>query len=159
MGLSPQVAAILLCLLACTGNCTHGCNGRVLKEIIHILNQVTEKGTPCTDRMSVPDVLTVRKNTTERELICKAYQVLLKLYIPREETLCLENNPRVLKDLRRLSRSIRGLFPPPVSRAGQQLAKDLALWEQRERPADRELLALMDCSSEVVRRDNQQDNA
>ncbi|CAO2643077.1 IL4, partial [Lemmus lemmus] len=55
------------------------------------------------------------QNTTERELICKAYQVLLKLYIPREETLCLENNPRVLKDLRRLSRSIRGLFPPPKS--------------------------------------------
>lgn len=51
----------------------------------------------------------------------------------------------------------------PVSITGKQgrtqLTKDLALWEQHERPADRELLALMECSSEVVRRDKQQDNA
>lgn len=44
MGLSPQVVAVLLCLLACTGNSTHGSDSRALKEIIHILNQVTEKG-------------------------------------------------------------------------------------------------------------------
>lgn len=95
----------------------------------------------------------------ERELICKASQVLHKFYIPREETLCLANNPGLLKDLKRLIRSISGLSPSPVSRAGQQLTKDLVLWEQCERLADRELLALMECSSEVVRRDKQQDNA
>ncbi|XP_038180617.1 interleukin-4 [Arvicola amphibius] len=112
MGLSPQGVAILLCLLACTGNSTHGCNGRALKEIIHILNQVTEKGTPCTDRMNVSDVLTARTNTMETELICKASQVLRKFYIPHE-TLCLANNPGLLKDMKRLIRSIRGLSPSP----------------------------------------------
>ncbi|XP_005350361.1 interleukin-4 [Microtus pennsylvanicus] len=112
MGLSPQGVAILLCLLACTGNSTHGCNGRALKESIHILNQVTEKGTPCTDRMNVSDILTARNNTTERELMCKTFKVLHKFYIPHE-TLCLANNPRLLKDLKRLIRNIHGLSPSP----------------------------------------------
>lgn len=70
--------------------------------------------------------------------MCKTLQVLHKFYIPHE-TLCLANNPRLLKDLRRLIRNIHGLSPSPVSRAGQQLTKDLALWEQRERSADRAL--------------------
>nr|XP_048293527.1 interleukin-4 isoform X2 [Myodes glareolus] len=113
MGLSPRVVAVLLCLLACTGNSTHGCDGRALKEIIHILNQVTEKGTPCTDRMNVSDVFTERENTTERELICKASQVLRKFYNPHDEILCLKNNPRLHKDLKRLIRSISGLLPSP----------------------------------------------
>ncbi|XP_003498528.1 interleukin-4 [Cricetulus griseus] len=110
MGLRPQLAAILLCLLACTGNWTHGCHNGALKEIIHILNQVTLKGTPCTE-MVVPDVLSARKNSTEKDLICKASQVLRKFYFPGEVTLCLKNNSRVLKDLRKLFRGISGLFP------------------------------------------------
>ncbi|XP_059125910.1 interleukin-4 [Peromyscus eremicus] len=110
MGLSPQLAAILLCLLACTGNRTHGCNDKALKEIIHILNQVTEKGTPCTE-MVVPDILTARKNTTEKELICRASQVLRKFYFPHEVTPCLKNNSGVLKALKRLHRGISNLSP------------------------------------------------
>ncbi|KAL1779074.1 interleukin 4 [Sigmodon hispidus] len=110
MGLSPQLAAILLCLLACTGNCTHGCDEEALKEIIYILNQVTEKGTPCT-KMVVPDVLTARKNTTEKELICRASQVLRKFYFPHEVTLCLKNNSGILKDLKKLYRGISSLSP------------------------------------------------
>ncbi|XP_028711522.1 interleukin-4 [Peromyscus leucopus] len=110
MGLSPQLAAILLWLLACTGNYTLGCNDKALKEIIHILNQVTEKGTPCTG-MVVPDVLTARKNTTEKELICRASQVLRKFYFPHEVTPCLKNNSGVLKTLKRLHRGISNLYP------------------------------------------------
>nr|Q60440.1 RecName: Full=Interleukin-4; Short=IL-4; AltName: Full=B-cell stimulatory factor 1; Short=BSF-1; AltName: Full=Lymphocyte stimulatory factor 1; Flags: Precursor [Mesocricetus auratus]AAA96032.1 interleukin-4 [Cricetinae gen. sp.] len=110
MGLRPQLAAILLCLLACTGNWTLGCHHGALKEIIHILNQVTEKGTPCTE-MVVPDALSARKNSTEKDLICRASQGFRKFYFQHEVTLCLKNNSRVLKDLKKLYRGISSLFP------------------------------------------------
>ncbi|CAH6786368.1 interleukin-4 [Phodopus roborovskii] len=110
MGLRPQLAAILLCLLACTGNWTHGCYRGALKEIIHTLNQVTEKGTPCTE-MVVPDVLTARENSTEKDLICRASQVLRKFYFPREVTLCLKNNSEILKELKKLYRGISKFSP------------------------------------------------
>lgn len=55
MGLSPQLAAILLWLLACTGHYTLGCNDKALKEIIHILNQVTEKGVSTLSGTISPD--------------------------------------------------------------------------------------------------------
>ncbi|MEJ1272921.1 interleukin 13 [Cricetulus griseus] len=53
-------------------------------------------------------------NSTEKDLICKASQVLRKFYFPGEVTLCLKNNSRVLKDLRKLFRGISGLFPENV---------------------------------------------
>ncbi|OBS65197.1 hypothetical protein A6R68_06250 [Neotoma lepida] len=139
MGLSPQLAAILLCLLACTGNCTQGCNAKALKEIIHILNQVTEKGTPCTE-MVVPDVLTARKaansflygfslqNTTEKELTCRASQVLRKFYFPHEVTLCLKNNSAVLQALRRLYRGISNLSPPDGAPGVPRVENKTAQW-------------------------------
>lgn len=55
MGLRPQLAALLLCLLACTGNYTHGYNVSALKEIIHTLNQVTEKGVSTLSSTISPD--------------------------------------------------------------------------------------------------------
>ncbi|XP_051023227.1 interleukin-4 [Acomys russatus] len=110
MGLRPQLATLLLCFLACTGDCIHEHNDTALKEIIHTLNQVTEKGTPCTE-MVVPDAFTATKNSTEKELLCRASRVLRKFYFPHEVTLCLKNNPKVLKDLKKLSRGISSLYP------------------------------------------------
>ncbi|XP_055458812.1 interleukin-4 [Psammomys obesus] len=111
MGLSPQLAAVLLCLLACTGNYAHRQDrGTDLKEIIHNLDQVVKKGTPCTE-MFVPDVLTATKNTTEKELLCRASRVLRKFYFPREVTPCLKNSSAVLSNLRKLCRSISTLHP------------------------------------------------
>ncbi|EDM04391.1 interleukin 4, isoform CRA_b [Rattus norvegicus] len=67
MGLSPHLAVTLFCFLICTGNGIHGCNDSPLREIINTLNQVTEKGTPCTE-MFVPDVLTAtRRSCTVNE--------------------------------------------------------------------------------------------
>lgn len=45
MGLSPQLAVALLCLLACTGSPTHRRReDRRLEEIVNSLDQVTKKG-------------------------------------------------------------------------------------------------------------------
>lgn len=55
MGLSPQLAAILLCLLACTRSYAGGQDGTALKEIIHTLNQVTEKGVSTLSGTISPD--------------------------------------------------------------------------------------------------------
>ncbi|XP_028631731.1 interleukin-4 [Grammomys surdaster] len=111
MGLSPQLAVILLCLLACTGNPIHRHKGSRLEEIINSLNQVTKKGTPCTE-MLVPDVFTARKNTTDNELICRAHKVLGKFYPQPEIFPCLKNNYSVVTELKKLFRAISSLNPP-----------------------------------------------
>ncbi|EDM04392.1 interleukin 4, isoform CRA_c [Rattus norvegicus] len=108
MGLSPHLAVTLFCFLICTGNGIHGCNDSPLREIINTLNQVTEKGTPCTE-MFVPDVLTATRNTTENELICRASRVLRKFYFPRDVPPCLKNKSGVLGELRKLCRGVSGL--------------------------------------------------
>ncbi|XP_034360948.1 interleukin-4 [Arvicanthis niloticus] len=112
MGLSPQLAVTLLCLLACTGSPTHRRREESrLKEIANSLDQVTKKGTPCTE-MLVPDVLTARKNTTENELFCRAYKVLIKFYSQPEKFPCLKNSRSVLTELKKLFRAISSLNPP-----------------------------------------------
>ncbi|XP_021492996.1 interleukin-4 [Meriones unguiculatus] len=111
MGLSPQLAAVLLCLLVCTGNYARRQDREAgLREIIHNLDQVLKKETPCTE-MFVPDVLIATKNTTEKGLLCRATRVLRKFYFPREVTPCLKNNSGVLSILRKLCRSISTLHP------------------------------------------------
>ncbi|XP_021033853.1 interleukin-4 [Mus caroli] len=105
MGLSPQLAVILLFFLECTGSHIHGCDDNHLIEIIGILNEVTGEGTPCT-KMLVPDVLTATKNTTESELICRASKVLRIFYLKHGKTPCLKKNSRVLTELQRLFRAL-----------------------------------------------------
>ncbi|XP_032770293.1 interleukin-4 [Rattus rattus] len=105
MGLSPHLAVALFCFLVCTGNRIHGCKDSPLREIINSLNQVTEKGTPCTE-MFVPDVLTATRNTTENELICRASRVLCKFYFQREVPPCLKNKSG---ELRKLCRGVSSL--------------------------------------------------
>ncbi|KAL6053170.1 hypothetical protein STEG23_025346 [Scotinomys teguina] len=51
------------------------------------------------------------RNTTEKELVCSASQVLRKFYFPHEVTPCLKNNSGVLKALKRLHRGISNLSP------------------------------------------------
>ncbi|XP_031209965.1 interleukin-4 [Mastomys coucha] len=104
MGFSPQLAVILLCLLACTGNHIHQLNERRLREIINILNQVTKERTPCLE-MVVPDVLIATENITDNELICRASKVLRKFYLKDEISLCLKNNSSVLNELQKLFRA------------------------------------------------------
>uniref|UniRef100_A0A8C6QYB9 Interleukin-4 n=1 Tax=Nannospalax galili TaxID=1026970 RepID=A0A8C6QYB9_NANGA len=103
MGLTPQLAATLLCLLVCAGNFAHGCNSENLAEIIHILNRLTSKGTPCTE-MLVPDVFTETKNTTEEKILCRTQKVLRKFY--NSHIPCLKNNTLVLKDLQKVYRIV-----------------------------------------------------
>ncbi|XP_029073556.1 interleukin-4 isoform X2 [Monodon monoceros] len=64
MGLTSQLIPMLVCLLACTSNFVHGHKCDItLQEIIKTLN-----------------ILTARKNTTEKETFCRAGTVLRHIY-------------------------------------------------------------------------------
>ncbi|XP_020031565.1 interleukin-4 [Castor canadensis] len=112
MGLTPQLTAALFCLLACTGNLVHGCN-RSLTEIIQTLNTLSEK-----------------KNTTEKELLCRATAVLRQMYNPQSKvTQCLTGHKDrdVLSRLKQLYRILHSMVQSkncPVNESMQTTLKN-----------------------------------
>uniref|UniRef100_A0A8C9UU33 Interleukin-4 n=1 Tax=Spermophilus dauricus TaxID=99837 RepID=A0A8C9UU33_SPEDA len=127
MGLTPLLIATLLCLLVCPGNFTHGCNV-TLEEIIKTLNTLSGKKTTCMELM-VADVFAVPKNTTEKEILCRATTVLRQTYQDHPVSRCLNKNGKldILKLLRGLYRNLRSmaqLHNCPVSESKQRTLKD-----------------------------------
>ncbi|XP_036097693.1 interleukin-4 [Molossus molossus] len=80
MGLTSHLIPALVCLLACTSYFLHGHKHNfVLEETIKTLNILTARKELCLE-LSVADVLTAPKNTTETEIFCRAAQVLRHVY-------------------------------------------------------------------------------
>uniref|UniRef100_A0A8C0WXR0 Interleukin-4 n=1 Tax=Castor canadensis TaxID=51338 RepID=A0A8C0WXR0_CASCN len=125
MGLTPQLTAALFCLLACTGNLVHGCN-RSLTEIIQTLNTLSEKKTSCTE-LTVAEIFAVPKNTTEKELLCRATAVLRQMYNPQSKvTQCLTGHKDrdVLSRLKQLYRILHSMKNCPVNESMQTTLKN-----------------------------------
>ncbi|KAM7141668.1 interleukin-4 [Molossus nigricans] len=115
MGLTSHLIPALVCLLACTSYFLHGHKHNfVLEETIKTLNILTARKELCLE-LSVADVLTAPKNTTETEIFCRAAQVLRHVYTQHR---CLS------KMLSRLDRNLYsmaskvGFSRPPVALAG-----------------------------------------
>ncbi|XP_053422943.1 interleukin-4 isoform X2 [Nycticebus coucang] len=101
MGLTSQLIPPLLCLLACTGNFVNGHKrGIILKECIKALN-----------------ILTENKNTTEKELFCRAATVLRQFYSHHQKEPCrgaterqqLYHHQQVIRFLKGLDRNLCSL--------------------------------------------------
>ncbi|XP_023371162.1 interleukin-4 isoform X2 [Otolemur garnettii] len=119
MGLTSQLIPSLLCLLACTGNFVHGHKrGIVLKECIKALN-----------------ILTENKNTTEKEIFCRAATVLRQVYSHHQKEPCrgaterqqLYRHQQVIRFLKGLDRNLCSLANSrycPVNDAMQSTLKD-----------------------------------
>ncbi|XP_003782378.1 interleukin-4 isoform X1 [Otolemur garnettii] len=135
MGLTSQLIPSLLCLLACTGNFVHGHKrGIVLKECIKALNILTENKTPC-DELTVADIFAASKNTTEKEIFCRAATVLRQVYSHHQKEPCrgaterqqLYRHQQVIRFLKGLDRNLCSLANSrycPVNDAMQSTLKD-----------------------------------
>uniref|UniRef100_A0A8D2DMB4 Interleukin-4 n=1 Tax=Sciurus vulgaris TaxID=55149 RepID=A0A8D2DMB4_SCIVU len=127
MGLTPQLIATLCCLLVCSGDFTHGYDV-TLEEIIKTLNTLSGKKTTCMELM-VADVFAVPKNTTEKEILCRATTVLRQIYRNHPVPTCLNKNGKldILKFLRGLYRNLHSmaqLHNCPMSESKQRPLKD-----------------------------------
>ncbi|KAM5212305.1 interleukin-4 [Hipposideros larvatus] len=110
MHLTSQLIPVLVCLLACTSNFIHG-HKLVLQEIIETLNFRTVPKDWCME-LTVADVLTAPKNTTENEVFCRATMVLRQIYKHHK---CL--NSRSLRKLDRNLSSMANMTNCPVNKA------------------------------------------
>ncbi|XP_049505124.1 interleukin-4 [Panthera uncia] len=80
MGLTSQLIPALVCLLAFTSTFVHGQNfNNTLKEIIKTLNILTARNDSCME-LTVMDVLAAPKNTSDKEIFCRATTVLRQIY-------------------------------------------------------------------------------
>ncbi|VFV26373.1 interleukin-4 precursor [Lynx pardinus] len=80
MDLTSQLIPALVCLLAFTSTFVHGQNfNNTLKEIIKTLNILTARNDSCME-LTVMDVLAVPKNTSDKEIFCRATTVLRQIY-------------------------------------------------------------------------------
>nr|P55030.1 RecName: Full=Interleukin-4; Short=IL-4; AltName: Full=B-cell stimulatory factor 1; Short=BSF-1; AltName: Full=Lymphocyte stimulatory factor 1; Flags: Precursor [Felis catus]CAA60856.1 interleukin-4 [Felis catus] len=80
MGLTYQLIPALVCLLAFTSTFVHGQNfNNTLKEIIKTLNILTARNDSCME-LTVMDVLAAPKNTSDKEIFCRATTVLRQIY-------------------------------------------------------------------------------
>uniref|UniRef100_A0A8C5XQI8 Interleukin-4 n=1 Tax=Microcebus murinus TaxID=30608 RepID=A0A8C5XQI8_MICMU len=119
MGLTSQMIPPLFCLLACAGSMAHGHRcGVILTESIKTLNILTES-----------------KNTTEKEIFCRAATVLRQLYSHRENAICrgaatpprFHSHQHVIKLLKGLDRNLCSMAHAsrcPVSEAKQSTLRD-----------------------------------
>nr|XP_012617583.1 interleukin-4 [Microcebus murinus] len=135
MGLTSQMIPPLFCLLACAGSMAHGHRcGVILTESIKTLNILTESKTPCTE-LAVADVFAAPKNTTEKEIFCRAATVLRQLYSHRENAICrgaatpprFHSHQHVIKLLKGLDRNLCSMAHAsrcPVSEAKQSTLRD-----------------------------------
>ncbi|NP_001297120.1 interleukin-4 [Mustela lutreola] len=79
MGLTSQLIPTLVCLLALTGTFIHGHNFSIaIKEIIKTLNILTARNDSCME-LTVTEVFSAPKNTSEKEIFCRAATVLQQL--------------------------------------------------------------------------------
>ncbi|XP_027462088.1 interleukin-4 [Zalophus californianus] len=79
MGLTSQLIPTLVCLLALTSTFVHGHNFSIaIKEIIRTLNILTARNDLCME-LTVTDIFAAPKNTTEKEIFCRATTVLQQL--------------------------------------------------------------------------------
>ncbi|XP_060042377.1 interleukin-4 [Erinaceus europaeus] len=102
MDFTSQLIPTLVCLLVCTSNCVFGhTRNAILKEIIKTLNILTEK-----------------KNTTEKETFCRAASVLRQVY--KQQPKCRP------VDLRKLDRNLTSMtnMNCPVNEARRRTLKD-----------------------------------
>ncbi|XP_007087828.1 interleukin-4 [Panthera pardus] len=80
MDLTSQLIPALVCLLAFTSTFVHGQNfNNTLKEIIKTLNILTARNDSCME-LTVMDVLAAPKNTSDKEIFCRATTVLRQIY-------------------------------------------------------------------------------
>ncbi|XP_041620255.1 interleukin-4 [Vulpes lagopus] len=80
MGLTSQLIPTLVCLLALTSTFVHGHNFNItIKEIIKMLNILTARNDLCME-LTVKDVFTAPKNTSDKEIFCRAATVLRQIY-------------------------------------------------------------------------------
>ncbi|NP_001164577.1 interleukin-4 isoform 2 precursor [Oryctolagus cuniculus] len=92
MGLPAQLPVTLLCLLAGTAHFIQGRRGDIiLPEVIKTLN-----------------ILTERKNTTEREAVCRAATALRQFYLHHKVSWCFKEHGELgdLRLLRGLDRNL-----------------------------------------------------
>uniref|UniRef100_A0A673UGG8 Interleukin-4 n=1 Tax=Suricata suricatta TaxID=37032 RepID=A0A673UGG8_SURSU len=80
MDLPSQLIPTLVCLLAFTSTLVHGQNSNNgLREIIKTLNILTAKNDSCMEQ-TVMDVLAAPKNTSDKEIFCRASAVLRQIH-------------------------------------------------------------------------------
>ncbi|XP_037365557.1 interleukin-4 [Talpa occidentalis] len=118
MGLTAQLIPTLICLLVCTSNFVLGHKfDLTLKEIIKALNILTERKDACME-LTVADVFATSKNTTEKEIFCRATIVLRQFYRHHK---CL---PKLVKGLSRNISSMANMPYCPVNEAKKNTLKD-----------------------------------
>uniref|UniRef100_A0A8C9AHE4 Interleukin-4 n=1 Tax=Prolemur simus TaxID=1328070 RepID=A0A8C9AHE4_PROSS len=135
MGLTSQVIPPLFCLLACATNLVQGHRcGIVLTESIKAANILTESKTPCTD-LTVADVFAAPKNTSEKEILCRAATALRQFYSHHQNEVCrgaaapqrFHGHQHVVRLLKGLDRNLCSMAHAslcPVHGAKQSTLKD-----------------------------------